>query len=62
MIESGDGSGQFEVVTLCPIVTISADSDAEVALKLHADAAKLCFIARSVNFRVEHQPKVALEA
>ncbi|MEV4568072.1 hypothetical protein AB0K12_30255 [Nonomuraea sp. NPDC049419] len=32
--------------------------DVETATALHADAAKACFIAASVNFPVRHEPTV----
>lgn len=56
-----DGSGQFESVTLKPRVTVAAPSAGELPddgllAELHADANKVCFIARSVNFPVLHEP------
>ena len=44
--------GRFTHVLLRPQVTISADSDRAVALRLHEDAHHECFIANSVNFPV----------
>ena len=52
------GGGQFKSVTLRPQVTITADSDPDVAVALHADVPALCFIARSVNFPVRHEPVI----
>ena len=58
MAQHTDGSGEFTRVTLHPHVVItSPDRIAEVA-ELHAKAHRLCFIARSVNFLVEHEPVV----
>jgi organic hydroperoxide reductase OsmC/OhrA len=51
-----DGSGQFESVTLHPRVTVGQPIQAELAGRLHHEANQLCFIARSVNFPVEHEP------
>lgn len=51
-----DGSGQFERVTLHPHVTVADPGQAELAASLHHEANQVCFIARSVNFPVEHQP------
>ncbi|MGW9405495.1 OsmC family protein [Arthrobacter sp. NPDC055585] len=48
-----DGSGEFTSVLLRPVVRISAGSP-ETATALHEVAHRLCFIARSVNFPVEH--------
>ena len=59
MAENPDGSGQFTEVTLHPRVTITPESDAATALRLHEDAGKLCFIARSVNFPVRHEPLIS---
>jgi organic hydroperoxide reductase OsmC/OhrA len=59
MAENADGSGQFTEVTLRPRVTITAESDAAKAAALHEDAGKLCFIARSVNFPVHHEPVIS---
>jgi len=59
MAENPDGSGQFSEVTLRPRVTITPESDAAKALELHHDAGKLCFIARSVNFPVRHEPVIS---
>ncbi len=51
-------SARFTEVTLRPRVTITPESDARRAMELHEEAAKLCFIARSVNFPVHHEPTV----
>ena len=55
-----DGSGQFGRVTLRPRVTITAESDAETATRLHEKAHAMCFIARSVNFAVDHEPETVI--
>src|SRR3712207_1903499 len=51
-----DGSGQFEKVTLRPRVTVADAGQAELAGRLHHEANRVCFIARSVNFPVDHEP------
>ncbi|TQJ36830.1 OsmC family protein [Arthrobacter sp. SLBN-122] len=51
-----DGSGQFERVVLHPHVTVADPGQAGLAASLHHEANQVCFIARSVNFPVEHQP------
>lgn len=56
-VERG-GAGQFDLVVLRPEVEIAAGSDAARALALHHDAAEKCFIARSVNFPVRHEPRI----
>ena len=57
MEENKDGSGQFNEVVLKPRVTVEDESMIEKANQLHHDANKMCFIARSVNFPVHHEPK-----
>lgn len=56
MTETPDGGGKFTEVTLYPIVTISDISKKELAEQLHHNANKLCFIANSLNFTVQHKP------
>lgn len=56
-----DGAGRFESVTLHPRVTISAASDPDVAMQAHARVPDVCFIARSVNFPVHHEPVILIE-
>ncbi len=56
MHQVGDG-GAFSEAVLRPVVTISA-GDPEVARTIHAEAARLCFIASSVNFPVRHEPTI----
>ncbi|WP_427130984.1 OsmC family protein [Pseudarthrobacter sp. S9] len=61
-----DGSGQFESVTLRPRVTVAGPASAALAgdpllEELHVEANKVCFIARSVNFPVLHEPTAAVE-
>src|SRR6516162_11921417 len=55
-IEKADGAGQFESVTLRPHAKLAAGSDENIARRLHDAAAEKCFIARSVSFKVEHEP------
>lgn len=56
--ESVGGAGQFVRVTLRPRVTLAPGADRSTALALHSTAHKNCFIARSVNFPVEHEASV----
>ena len=58
---NSDGSGAFTSVTLRPVVTISA-GDPVVALDLHVEANRLCFIAASVNFPVLHEARIEVAA
>lgn len=59
MSETG-GAGHFTRVVLKPKVTIAADSDAELARELHRGANKVCFIAGSVNFPVDHEAEIVV--
>jgi organic hydroperoxide reductase OsmC/OhrA len=58
MEDAPDGSASFQSVTLRPRVTVAAGCDMEKARELHAAAHARCFIARSVNFPVEHAPEI----
>jgi organic hydroperoxide reductase OsmC/OhrA len=58
MVENEDGSGQFKEIILRPIVTIQKPEMREKALSLHHQANKMCFIARSVNFPIHHEPEI----
>lgn len=60
MVVEPNGSGRFESVTLRPTVTITAAERIETAKALHEDASARCFIARSVNFPVHHEPVIVL--
>lgn len=62
MTEDATGAGQFVSVVLRPRVTVTAQSDANKAIELHHAAAKMCFIARSVNFPVTHEPQIERES
>ena len=52
-----DGGGHFTSVTLRPVVTISS-GDADLALSLHHEASLKCFIANSMNFPINHDPRI----
>ena len=60
MAEEADGAGQFVSVTLRPRVTITAGSDPAKAQSLHHEASEKCFVARSMNFPVGHEPTVVV--
>lgn len=55
-----DGSGRIIKVLLNPTVYIHDEAHYKQAMQLHVKANKLCFIANSCNFIVEHQPIVVL--
>jgi organic hydroperoxide reductase OsmC/OhrA len=56
MVETVDGGGKFTDITLNPIVTLTDASMTEKANELHTKANKLCFVANSLNFPVQHRP------
>ncbi|WP_052467164.1 OsmC family protein [Psychroserpens damuponensis] len=53
-----DGSGAFTSVTLQPEIIIANKDMVEIAVSLHDEAHKLCFIANSCNFPMTHNVKV----
>ncbi|WP_026555099.1 OsmC family protein [Arthrobacter sp. 35W] len=60
MLLNPDGSGQFTSATLRPQLVITDPAQLELAASLHHEASQLCFIARSVNFPVLHEPQVSV--
>ena len=58
MVLNPDGSGQFTSATLRPQLVITDGAKLELATALHQEASQKCFIARSVNFPVRHEPGV----
>ncbi len=59
LVLNPDGSGQFTSVTLKPQLVITDPAQLELATTLHHEASLKCFIARSVNFPVIHEPIVS---
>ena len=51
---------RFTKVVLHPTVSIAPASDPALASKLHHDAHAACFIAQSVNFPIECEPRVII--
>ncbi|MGA2961230.1 MAG: OsmC family protein [Candidatus Korobacteraceae bacterium] len=58
MRENQDGSGEFIAAVLHPRMTIADGSRIQQARSLHHRAHQMCFIARSVNFPVSHEPEI----
>jgi len=58
MAEHPDGSAEFTRVLLRPRMTLADPARAAEAIALHDRAREVCALARSVNFRVEHDPTV----
>jgi len=59
-LHTHDGTGEFTEVVLRPRVQVADGAMIEAAQRLHDDAHAACFIARSVAFRVRHEPQAAL--
>src|ERR1700744_235759 len=57
MEETGDGGGRFTAVVLRPVVTVSEAAMGDKAMELHQQAHTYCYIARSCNFPVTHEPE-----
>ncbi len=57
MDEAADGTGHFTRVILRPEVTVAPGCDIAKARELHDLAHAKCFIANSVNFPVEDEPR-----
>ncbi len=60
MVTHADASGEFTEVTLRPHVTVADEAMVATAAELHKKAGEKCFIARSVNFPVHHEPTVTV--
>lgn len=58
MEEQKDGSGRFTSATLHPVVKIENPNQKDLAMELHHQANKKCFIANSCNFPIHHQPEI----
>lgn len=58
LTENADGTGQFAGVVLCPEVTVPDHASVATAEALHQRAHELCYVAKSVNFPVEHEPSI----
>jgi len=56
MIQNNNGGGNFKEVILYPIVTTEIEIGVDKLNELHQKANSLCFIANSLNFKVQHQP------
>lgn len=58
MKEEADGSGRFTEIILSPKVVINSESNLELALQLHEETGKMCFIANSLNVPILYQPEI----
>lgn len=60
MVEEASGGGCFQQVVLRPHVIAAYGTDIMKAAAIHETAHAKCFIARSVNFPVSHEPVIIL--
>ncbi|MTE18285.1 OsmC family peroxiredoxin [Streptomyces sp. TRM43335] len=60
MTTDATGGGRFTEVVLRPEVSVTEESMREKAVALHGEVGTVCFIARSVNFPVRHEPTVTV--
>ncbi|MEL6305706.1 MAG: OsmC family protein [Bacteroidota bacterium] len=60
MQEDSKGGGRFTSVVLHPRVKVADSAMIEMANALHEEANKMCFIANSCNFKIEHEPTANL--
>lgn len=58
MEEDESGSGRFIEVILHPQVKVNNMDMKDKAHELHEEANKMCFIANSCNFKIDHNPTV----
>ena len=58
LVETPDGGGHFEEVSLHPHVTITTPEKMGRAIAVHERAHDLCYVANSVNFTVRTDPMV----
>lgn len=61
MVETENGGGHFSQVTLHPTVTIENENMKKLAIELHHKANELCFIANSLNFKVQHDATIIIK-
>jgi organic hydroperoxide reductase OsmC/OhrA len=61
LVFSGNG-GRFENVTLNPVVTIASWDMEALAITLHDDAHRDCYVAASCNTPITHSPVIRASA
>lgn len=60
MVAEANGKARFTKVVLRPRIVVGAEDQVQPAIELHHKAHEMCFIAQSVNFPVEWEPKVTV--
>jgi organic hydroperoxide reductase OsmC/OhrA len=54
--DEGRTGGQIVAITLRPKVGVTDETMIQKAIALHAEAGAVCFLARSLNFKVKYEP------
>ena len=54
------GAGRFVSAVLRPEITVAPGSDLDEAAAIHHRIGDVCFIARSVNFPVDYEPRFTI--
>jgi organic hydroperoxide reductase OsmC/OhrA len=60
LLVKADGSGEFISIVLYPIVTILEKNKIDLAIRLHKEANRLCFIANSCSVPIDHKPQIQI--
>ena len=60
LLVKADGSGAFISIVLSPIVTILEKNKIDLAISLHKEANRLCFIANSSSVPITHKPEIQI--
>ena len=60
LLVNADGSGKFISIVLYPIVTILEKNKIDLAISLHNEANRLCFIANSSSVAITHMPQIRI--
>ena len=60
LVVNADGSGEFISIVLHPIVTILEKNKIDLAIRLHKEANRLCFIANSCSVPIDHKPQIQI--
>jgi organic hydroperoxide reductase OsmC/OhrA len=62
MIEDVETGGHFTQVSLRPDVAVRLGTDEALALALHREAHRKCFIANSMNFPIDIVPNIIVDS
>ncbi|MGW7577572.1 OsmC family protein [Streptomyces sp. NPDC054765] len=60
-MDATGGGGRISEVILRPEVTVADASMTDTARTLHDEVHSVCFIARSVNFPIRHEPLICVQ-